>query len=62
MSGAMVLFATKTARERRIPFDLALEPEYDYINYDGLNESIKQMEEGKTVVKILEELEDLANG
>lgn len=48
-------------REKRIPFDVSIDPFYSKSNMKAINESIKELEEGKVVVKTLEELEAMEN-
>ena len=55
---------TKTVlRERRIPFIIAdpVDPFYSEKNTSRLQHSFRQAEEGKTVVKTMEELEAMAD-
>ena len=55
-SAAFNVFARKVARERRIPFDLSVDPFYSDRNMKALEESRKQFKEGKIVEKTLDEL------
>ena len=57
MSTAFNIFAKKVIREKRIPFDVSIDPFYSESNMKAISESIKQLEEGKVVVKTMEELE-----
>ena len=59
MTTAITILAKKMAREKRIPFEVSLDPFYSASNMAALNESIDQMRQGKTVAKTLEELEAL---
>ncbi|NLA96684.1 MAG: type II toxin-antitoxin system antitoxin, RelB/DinJ family [Spirochaetales bacterium] len=43
-SEAFTIFATKVARERRIPFEIAVDPFYSKQNIARLKKSIAQME------------------
>ncbi len=62
-STAVNLFAKAFVRERRLPFDVvASDAFYSEANMDHLRKSARQMEEGRTVTKTMEELEKLANG
>lgn len=61
MTTAVVMLAKKMAREKRLPFEVSIDPFYSASNMNALNESIEQMKEGKTVTKTLEELEVLAD-
>ncbi|MDE7121791.1 MAG: hypothetical protein K2O42_06485, partial [Oscillospiraceae bacterium] len=51
----------KMTHEKRLPFEVSLDPFYSVSNMDALNESIAQMQQGKTVTKTMEELEALAD-
>ena len=57
MSAAFNIFARKMSREKRIPFEVSLDPFYSESNMKAIQESVKQIEEGKVVVKTMEELE-----
>ena len=59
MSTAFNIFARKMCRERRIPFDVSIDPLYSENNMKILDESKKQLEEGKVITKTLEELKEL---
>lgn len=61
MSTAVIMFAKKMAREKRLPFEVSIDPFYSESNMKALNESIQQMKEGKNVTKTFEELEVLAD-
>lgn len=61
MTTAITLLAKKMTREKRLPFEVSLDPFYSISNMNALNESIEQMEQGRTVTKTLDELEALAN-
>ena len=61
MSAAFNIFARKMSREKRIPFEVSIDPFYSEINIKDLKESIKQLEEGKVVVKTMKELEAMAD-
>ena len=61
MSTAFNIFAKKMIREKRIPFDVSIDPFYSENNMKAINESIKQLEEGKVVRKNIEELEAMEN-
>jgi len=43
-SAAFTIFATKVAREKRIPFEVAVDPFYSERNMARLRKSIAQME------------------
>lgn len=57
MSTAFNIFVKKVIREKRIPFDVSIDPFYSESNMKALTESIKQLKEGKVITKNLEELE-----
>ena len=61
MTTAVTILAKKMTREKRLPFELSIDPFYSESNIKALNESVKQMSAGKTVTKTLEELEGLAD-
>lgn len=61
MSTAFNIFAKKVIREKRIPFDVSIDPFYSESNIKALSKSIKELEEGKVVVKSMEELESMAD-
>ncbi len=61
MSAAFNIFARKMTREKRIPFDVSIDPFYSESNINTLNKSIKQLEEGKIIEKTLEELKEMEN-
>ena len=61
MSTAITILAKKMIREERIPFDVSIDPFYTKSNTSALEKSAKQLEEGRVVVKSMEELEALAN-
>lgn len=61
MSTAFNIFARKMSREKRIPFEVSIDPFYSEDNMKAIKESIKQLEEGKVVKKSLKELEDMAD-
>lgn len=61
MTTAITMLAKKMAREKRLPFEVSLDPFYSVTNMAALNDSIQQMQQGKTVTKTLEELEALTN-
>lgn len=62
MTTAITMLAKKMAREKRLPFEVSLDPFYSYSNMRAVSESIEQMKQGKTVTKTLEELEMMEHG
>ena len=59
MTTAFVIYAKKLTREKRIPFEVAIDPFYSDRNREALHKSMKQLEEGKTIRKTLKELEEM---
>ncbi len=57
MTTAITMFAKKMTREKRIPFEVSIDPFFSESNMKALEESIAQMRQGKTVTKTIEELE-----
>ena len=61
MSTAFNIFARKMSREKRIPFEVSIDPFYSENNMKAIKESIKLLEEGKVVKKSLKEFEEMAD-
>ena len=61
MTTAVIILAKKMAREKRLPFEVSIDPFYSESNMKALEESIVQMKSGKTVTKSFDELESPAN-
>ena len=61
MSTAFNIFAKKVIREKRIPFDVSIDPFYSESNIKAIRESIKQLQKGEVIVKSIEELEAMEN-
>ena len=61
MSTAFNIFAKKVIREKRIPFDVSIDPFYSENNIKAIDESLKQLEDGKIIKKTLEELKEMEN-
>ena len=59
MTTAFTIFAKKMSREKRIPFEVSIDPFYSESNKAALAESIRQLEQGKTVSKTMNELNEL---
>ena len=57
ISAAFNIFARKMIREHGIPFDVTVDPFYSESNMQAIDESVRELEEGKTVIKTIEELE-----
>lgn len=60
-SVAINLFAKAVLRERRIPFEIALndDPFYNEANLARLKKAIAQLDESKLIVKTKDELEEM---
>jgi len=61
LSTAFNIFAKKVVREKRIPFDVSIDPFYSETNLIALNKSMRELENGKTVTKTMEELKKMEN-
>lgn len=57
MTTAITILAKKMTREKRLPFEVSMDPFYSASNMAVLNDSIEEMRQGRTVTKTLEELE-----
>ena len=56
MTTAFTIFATKVTKEKRIPFEVAVDPFYSQENLVRLRKSIAQMEAtGGTVHEVIED-------
>lgn len=62
MSTAITMLAKKMAREKRLPFEVSIDPFYSESNLKALAESVEQMKQGKVVAKSLDELERMEDG
>ena len=61
MTTAITMLAKKMTREKRLPFEVSLDPFYSQSNMAALSESIESFRRGRTVTKSLEELEAMEN-
>jgi DNA-damage-inducible protein J len=61
MTTAFTIFAGKMSREKRIPFEVSIDPFYSATNMTAIDEAAKQIEHGQVVVKTIEELEAMEN-
>jgi len=61
MTTAFTIFAKKMSREKRIPFEVSVDPFYSDSNMTAIDEAAKQIERGQVVVKTIEELEAMEN-
>lgn len=57
MTTAFTIFAKKMSRERRIPFEVSIDPFYSASNLKAIDESIAEINDGKVVLKTMKELE-----
>ena len=62
MTTAFIIFAKKMSREKRIPFEVSVDPFYSESNMTAIDEAAKQVERGQVVIKTFEELEAMENG
>ncbi len=58
MTTAITIFAKKMSREKRIPFDVALDPFYSNVNMERLKKAATEVEAGKTTVHELVKIDD----
>ena len=58
---AFTIFAKKMCREKRIPFEVSVDPFYSDGNMTAIDEAARQIERGQIVVKTMEELEAMEN-
>lgn len=61
VSTALNIFIKKMTREKRIPFEVSIDPFYSESNMEAIEKSVKQLKEGKVVVKTMKELEAMAD-
>ena len=63
ISAAFNIFARKMTREKRIPFEVSIDPFYSKSNIKHLEKIIYDVEKGKAkfVEKTIEELEEMEN-
>ena len=54
---ALNIFIRKMIREKRIPFEVSIEPFYSESNIKALKESKNELENGNVIIKSFEELE-----
>lgn len=59
MTTAFTIFAKKMTREKRIPFEVSVDPFYSDNNMQAIKESISQLKSGKVIEKTIEELEEM---
>lgn len=56
---AFTIFVKKVSREKRIPFEVSIDPFYSDRNIEAIKNSVVEMETGKVIEKTFEELEEL---
>ena len=61
MTTAFTIYAKKMSREKRIPFEVSIDPFYSDSNISAIDEAVTQIEKGQVVVKTMEELEAMEN-
>lgn len=61
MTTAITMLAKKMTREKRLPFEVSIDPFYSGSNLKALSESVEQMKRGQVIVKSLDELERMAD-
>ena len=61
MTTAFTIYAKKMSREKRIPFEISVDPFYSDSNMRAIDEAAKQIEKGQVIVKTMEELEAMEN-
>lgn len=61
MSAAFNIFARKMCREKRIPFDVSVDPFYSESNRKALSESINELNQGIVKTKTIKELREMEN-
>ena len=54
---AFTIFAKKLTREKRIPFNVSIDPFYSNENIKAIEKSINEVKEGNVVIKSIEDLE-----
>ena len=58
MTTAFTIFATKVSREKRIPFEVAVDPFFSETNMNRLRKAIADIEAGKVTEHELIEVDD----
>ena len=61
MTTAFTIFARKMSREKRIPFEVSVDPFYSESNMNAIDKADDQIKRGQVVLKTLEELEAMEN-
>jgi DNA-damage-inducible protein J len=58
LTSAFTMFATKVAREKRIPFDVVADPFYNRDNIERLEKAIEDVKAGRSTLKEHELIEE----
>ena len=61
MTTAITMLAKKMTREKRLPFDVSIDPFYSPANMAALGESISQMQCGAVVTRTIQELDAMVD-
>lgn len=61
MTTAFTIFAKKMSREKRVPFDVSIDPFYSESNMAFLREGVAELNAGKGIRKTMAELESMEN-
>ncbi len=61
MTTAIIMLAKKMTREKRLPFEVSLDPFFSESNLAYLREGIAELNAGKGIRKTMEELEIMEN-
>ena len=61
MTTAVTILAKKMAREKRIPFEVSVDPFYNEKNMEYLKQGLDQLSSGRVIRKTMEELEAMAD-
>jgi len=61
MTTAFIIFAKKVSREKRIPFEVSVDPFYGESNMAAIERGFEQIRQGRVVEKTLEELGAMEN-
>ena len=61
ISAAFNIFARKMCREKRIPFEVSVDPFYSETNIKVLAESLRQLEKGEVITRTMEQLKEMEN-
>jgi len=61
MTTAFTIFTKKMSREKRIPFEVSVDPFYSKSNMSAIDEATEQIKRGQVIAKELDELEAMEN-